>query len=862
VRVFRALLRLFPGEIRRERGEEMERLVADMRAEWEEEGGRSGTRFWVTLVWDTAREAAREWLSQWSDSIRSIATMTVGEHMSALWGDVRFAVRQLVREPLYGVTIVVLMALGVAGNAAVFRVFNGLFLKPLPFDSPEQLVDLDETAPSWDLEFLSVAYRDYAAWRDNNETFQSMAVYDYGGGNFVADGSAQRVSYLLATHDIDDVLRLDPLRGRFFGPEEDHPDGARVMLISQGFWDQEFGGDPDVIGRTFNLNGYQVEVIGVLPPQARFMSGIGRLAEDATIEQARADLMAIHKGLIPEHDENEISSPVVHSLRERYLGEYRLGSGFLLGAVGIVLLIACANIAGLMTARSFARASEMAVRAAMGAPRLRIVRQLLTESLVLAGVGALAGAALGVWGSGQLVEPMADQFPNWVTFDLDVRFLLFTLTVTVAAAVLFGLAPALQASRRGDPALSPGTRSTTSAGRRRAMSLLVAGEVALALTLLVVGGLSVLDVKRLGDIDPGFEAEGLISYRVSLPSQRYPDDASRLAFAEDYVEALEAIPGVESAAVTSAMPLSGHWGWFFVVDGAPPRADDEANPVVLHRAVSPSYFETAGVQLLAGRLFDDFDGRDDTSPVIIVNETFVRSHLSHLDDPVGARVIPGIAQPTEEVTWMTVVGVTRDVKHYGVDEKMRPGVYQPLAQYPLAGFQVAIRERGETATIMSAVRTVTADLDVELPVYRVEAMNETLDDSLWTRRAMSWLIAAFSSVALLMAIAGIYGVISYSVGQRSREISIRMAMGAKRQQVVREVVTQGISLVALGAGVGLALSVAGAGLVSGILVGVSSTNPAVYAGMTALVLAVAALANYIPARRAARLDPVKALRGE
>jgi len=591
------------------------------------------------------------------------------------------------------------------------------------------------------------------------------------------------------------------------------------------------------------------------------LSGLGRLNPGATIEQAHADLLSIHKGMIDQFDVNEISFPTITALRERFLGDYQLGSGFLLGAVGIVLLIACANIAGLMMARSMARAPEIAIRLALGAPRLRIIRQLLTESIVLASVGAALGTALGVWGSGFLIQGMADDFPAWISFDLDGRFLLFTLAATGGAAVLFGLAPALQASAsRG--AVGGGTRNTASASRQRGMSLLVTGQVALALALLVVGGLAVLDVSRLGQVDPGFEAEGLISYNVTLPSVRYGDDEARLAFVDDYLARVGAIPGVESATVASTLPLSGHWGWFFQAEGAEPRGEDEANPVVLNRVVSPDYFQTLGVEFAAGRPFNSFDGRDEGSRAIVVNETFVRTHLSHLGDPIGARVTSGTDAPADDAPWMTVVGVTRDVMHYGVDEEMRPGVYQPWVQLPLGGFAVALRTRGNTESIVAEARAITAEVDVELAVYNIETMTEELDESLWARRAMSWLIGAFATVALLLAVAGIYGVVSYGVGRRTQEISIRMAMGAQKEQVLRQVVRQGMRLVALGVVVGLSLSLAGARVVSGLLVGVSATDPTVYVGVTAVLVTVAVLANYLPARRAAQLDPMTALRRE
>ncbi len=882
LRRYRSLLRLLPPAFRRAHGQALERMYLDMRAEWEEERGEPGAAFWFALTADTGRVAAVEWLALLGRTARSAAAAAGEERMSEIIGDVRYAARQLVRQPLYSTVVVLLMALAIAGNAAVFRVFNGLFLKPLPFEAPEQLVDLDETAPAWDLEFLSIMYRDFVSWRAENSTFESMGLYDEGGGNFVGDGSARRVTILLATHDLDDVLGLTPGLGRFFDPAEDVPDGPRATLLSEGFWQQEFGGDPNVLGRTISIDGFPIEVVGVLPPEARYFgeydmwlplrgnpddsgswsyNGVGRLRPDVTPEQALADLTSIHKALIDERPVNEISSPVVTPLRDRFLGEYRLGGGFLLGAVGIVLLIACANIAGLMSVRAMARGQEMGIRRAMGAPRGRIVRQLLTESFVLAGIGAALGAGLGYWGSQFLVQPLADQFPAFVTFDLDLRFFLFTVAITVGAAVAFGLSPALRAARTSEAgALS--NRSTTGRRRRRAVGMLVAGEVALALVLLVVGGLSSLDVRQLGRADPGFDTEGVVSYRLNLPGQRYENGEARLAFAERYLEALEALPDVEAAAVGSSVPLSGHWGWFFMAEGAPPRAEDEANPVVLHRVVSTGYFDALGVQLQAGRIFDDFDGRDEDAPVVIVNETFVRTHLSHLDDPVGAIIHPGTGTPGDDAVGWTVVGVTRDVKHYGVDEEMRPGVYQPLAQNPLGGFHVALRARGDIAPLMARVRDVTAGLDVELPVHEVTPLETRLRDSLFARRAISWLITIFSTVALLMAVAGIYGVISYSVGQRRQEISIRMAMGAEGGKVVREVIVQGMKLVVAGAALGVVLSLAGARVVSGILVGVSATEPWIYLAVTALLLGVAFVANYVPARRAAGLHPMGALRGE
>jgi putative ABC transport system permease protein len=879
LRAYRLLLRLFPPRFRGEHARALERLFADAHAAWGRERGRHGAAFWLGVTADTVRGAAAEWLAAAREASRPTAGPGVGEMMSSLVGDVRFALRQLGRQPGLGATVVLLMALGVAGNTAMFRIYNGLFLRPLPFAQPERLVDMDETAPAWDLEYVGIAYPDFVEWRASNRSFESMAVFTAGGGNLSGDGRAERVGYVSASHDLDDVLGIEPRLGRFFTAEEDHADGPRVALLTGGFWERRFAADTAVLGTTISLDGEPVEIIGVLPPAADFvgeadlwlplrerpdsrsgwyLSGVGRLGEGVALEGAREDLLAIHKGLLPERDANEDTSPVLASLRDRHLGRYRTSSGFLLGAVGVVLLLACANIAGLMFARSLARGPEIGIRLAMGAPRRRIVRQLLTESALLALAGAGLGAVLGLWASERLVARLADEFPRWVTFDPDGRLLAFTLAVTAGSALLFGLAPALHAAGQPAATLAGANRSTASFRRRRALSVLVSAQVALALGLLVVGGLSTLDAYRVSRVEPGFATKGVTVYRVQLPAARYADDASRLAFVDSYLARLRALPGVEGATAASSLPLIGHWGWFFQVEDAPPRGEGDPNPVVLMRSVTPGYFDAMRVELVGGRAFDDFDGREDTPPVVIVNETFVRTHMSDGKDPIGRRIHTG----GDEDPRLTVIGVTRDIKHYGLDEPMRPGVYQPIRQVPLASFHVALRTAPGAPSPLAEARAVTTAMDPELPIYSDRTMESALDASLWARRATSWLIAAFSAVALLLAVAGLYGVISYAVSQRTQEISLRMALGARAEQVRSQVVREGLAVVALGAAVGLVAALSMGGVVSRLLVQVSPTEPAVYVAVTLLLVAVAGAANYLPARRAAATDPMTALRGE
>ena len=876
MRVYRFLLRLFPRDYREEHGTALEGLFADTLRDWRDEHGRTGARFWAGTAWDVARAATAEWRSRVERPGRA---RTAGDRMSSLMGDLRFALRQIARQPGHGVTVIVLMALGIAGNAAVFRVVEGLFLKPLPFEEAERLVDLDETAPQWNLEFTGIAYPDFVAWRERNSSFESMALFHERGANLSDGASAERVGMVAATHDLDDVLRIEPELGRFFDASEDAPNGARVALLTHGYWEERYASDPAVLGRTLTLDGQSFEVIGVLPTAADFvaesdlwvplredadaatgwyLSGIGRLRGDVTMERAQEDLTTVHRAMIEDgRTVNEIASPILHTLRDRYLGTYRASSWFLLGAVGIVLIIACANIAGLMFARSLARGSEIAVRLAMGAPRARIVRQLLVESLVLATAGAVVGVALGVWSSGLLVERLTQQFPAWVVFELDARFLTFTLVLTAGATLLFGLAPALHAASQPAAALAGATRSTGSRRRRRILSSLVVGEVALAVMLLVVGGLTVVDAHRLSRIDPGYAVESVATYNLQLPAAGYPDEDAAVAFIDAYVERLSGIAGVRGAAIASSLPLLGHWGWFFEVEGAPPRAEDESNPVVLMQSVTSGYFETMGVEIARGRALNAFDGRDDEQRVAIVNETFVSTFMDDGRDPIGRRINTGGDDP-----WLTIVGVARDVRHYGLDEPVRPSVYQPVGQVALWSFRVALRTEPGAASPLPAARSVTTELDPDLPLYQERTMSSVVDDSLWARRATSWVIAAFSLVAVLLAVAGLYGVISYSVRQRSREIGLRIAMGAQAGQVRGEVVRQGLVVVLVGVLIGAVSTLAMGRMVGQLLSQVEPTDPTVYASVVTLLVLVAVIANWLPARRASATDPMAVLRAD
>jgi predicted permease len=799
--------------------------------------------------------------------------------MSILLQDIRFALRTLLKQPGYTVIVIGMLGLGIATNTAIFSLFNGLFLRPLPFPESERLVNFDERAPRWELEYTGNNYTDFHSWREENSTFEGMAVWGGNAFNLSLEGVAERVGGATVTHDMAEVLGIRPLVGRDINPEDDVPGAPNVVLLGHDLWHDRFGGDPEMVGTTLRLDGETYEVIGVLPEEAIFvaeadvwtplrldveanpyswyLTGVGRLRPGVTVEQAQQDLERIHKNRIETREVNEITFPTVEPVIERVLGEFRLGFLALLGAVVLVLVIACADIAGLMLARSLARGREMGIRVALGAGRCRIVRQLLTESLVLATAGGIVGTILGYGVFRLITVTMPEDVPRWISFSVDYRVVLFTFGLVAAAAVLAGLAPAFQASR-ADPgiALQDAThRATATGGRRRILGSLVVGEVALALVLLVVAGLSIRDFQALQAVDPGFRPEGVLTFRVDLPEADYEEAQDRLHFMEAFIQRLGALPGVEVAAVANVVPLSGHWGMGFQVENAPPRDPDEPTPIILNRVASPGYFQAMGVTLQSGRLFTEMDGRDEEERVVIVNETAVRRFFPPGQNPIGTRVRYSDGSP-----WMTVVGITRDVKHYGQDEEMRPGVYIPLAQYPIDGPIFVVRTSLDPTSLVAPARRTLQDLDPNLPIYEVQTMSDRLAESQWVRQASSWLFAVFSGLALILAVGGIYGVISYGVNQRTLEISIRMALGAESGQVLGLVVRQGMLLVGIGAVIGLAGAYVAARGLSALFFGVGALDPLVYGGVTVILVGVAVLANLVPARRASRTQPMRSLR--
>jgi len=802
--------------------------------------------------------------------------------LGGLGHDLRVASRVIRVNPAFSLAVVLMLALGVAGTTAIFSVFDGLFLRPLPFPDPGRLVDLNEAAPKWNLTQVSVSNPDFTAWRNGNASFDSMAFFSGGGANLSdSSGVARRIKTAEVTHDLLGMLGLKPVLGRDFLPEEDRPGGAKVVLLGYDLWRSLFHGERNVAGRIVKLDEQPYTVIGVLPREAvlppdaeawrplaadpnqggsYYLDGIGRLKRGVSLAQAKADLTRVHKGMIQGAKAyvNEFTFPTVIPLRDRYLGDFRTVTNILLGAVGVVLLIACVNIAGLTMVRGEARSREIAIRAAVGASRARIVRQLLTESLVLAGLGGALGVLLGKACLAAMVSSIPDDVPQWVSFAWDWRFALFSIVVTGAAAMLFGLAPALQAAAAdAGSCLQETSRSSPSRARHRVLSGLVVFEIALASMLLVCSGLLFQAFRKVLNVDPGFRPDHVMTWRLDLPAAKYPKAEQQLGAYRDLVARLRALPGVSAVSAASLVPLNGHVGNFFVAEGARPLGRNEQNPVVLTTTALAGYFETMGMTLLKGRWITEQDQEAHAPQVVVVNESFAKRFWPG-QDPVGKR----IRFDGEKTPWMQVAGLARDTKHYGLDTEMKPGVFLPFTTQPQPALTMVLRSPGDVERLVGPVRETIRQMDPDLPMFEIRTMTERLDRSLWTRRASSWLFGAFAAVAILLAVAGIYGVVSFAVSRRTREIGIRIALGARPGDVVAQVLGSGMALVAIGTTVGLAASVAIANVLKSMLFGVSARDLATYAAVAALVALVGALANSVPARRAAAIDPIRALRTE
>ena len=879
-RLFRAALRVLPGDMRERDGKEIEALFAHESEVARASGIARHLAFVIAAVWDILRRAPYE---HWR---RRGRRRNEDSTMRSFLADLRFAFRSFGRQPGATALIVLTLTLGVAANTAVFAIVDGLFLRPFPFPEPGRLVYLNERAPTWNLEFTSINYPDFHTWRERASAFESMALWAETSVNLADASGAERIDGLAVTYDFARTLGIRPVLGRTFTKEEDGPTPTRVVVIGYGLWQTRFAGSRDVVGQPLRINSRPYTIIGVLPREAEFpghtqfwvplngdpnqkgesygYDGIGRLKPGVTIEQARSDLLRAHAPIWTARDSARVVSPRLDGLREQFVSNFRaIGKALGAGAL-LVLLIACANVAGAMLARSIFRRREIAIRLALGASAKRVGRQLITESLALAIVAGVAGTLFGRWLVRLLIAFGPDQLPPWVQLQFGVRTIVFAVLVIVATALVFGFAPALQA-RRADVTASlvggAGTRASVGVPQRRMLDALVVIEIALALVLLAGSGLLVRAYATLRNTDPGFRPDGVMTFQLALPQAKYPSAIGQRRFYATLVDRLAATPGVQNAGVVTCLPFGCHWGMFLRAEGAPPPAKNSSNPVVLTRYASARYFETMGIRLVRGRFFTDAEGGPSGPHPVVINEQLAKQLWPNVTDPVGKRMI--WSGDTVSTDWLTVVGVVRDVRHYGLARPMIGGLYRSAFEadtsQSLQSLGIAVRSATGEAAVMSAARAIVRELDPELPLMEVRSAQAAVNRSFADRRTIAFVFAAFGGIALALALGGIYAVLSYVVGRRRQEIGIRMALGAQRSQVIGLVVRQGLRLVAIGVLLGLPVSLLALREISSLLVGVSARDPLTYAVAVLLLAATAAMSALVPARRAAGVDPKTAL---
>jgi putative ABC transport system permease protein len=812
--------------------------------------------------------------------------------MRTLLQDLRFAARVLWKSPGVSAVAVVALTLGIGANTAIFSVVNGVLLRPLPYPEPERLVRLSEQSER--VPQMSVAYPNYLDWRAQQTVFEQMAAMQLQSYNLSGAGEAERLSGRNVSPEFFAALGVAPALGRVFTEEENAPGRERVAVISHGLWQRRFGGDAAVLGRAVTLNGQPFTVVGVLPQGFRYSSPsdvyvpinsaiddtmrtsrsyhpgiavLARLKDGVTVERAAEEMKTIAARLSAQYPETNTGNGVrVQPLSEFFVGQIRPALLILLAAVGLVLLIACANVANLLLARAAARGREIAIRTALGASRLRIVRQLLTESVTLALLGGGGGLLLALWGVDALRSLAADNLPPTAEVGLDSNVLLFTLGVSFLTGVAFGLAPALQASRADlSTSLKEGGRGQTGGvGRQRMRSALVVSEVALSLLLLIGAGLMMKSFFLMRQAETGFDPSNLLTMQVSRAIGKGETAARSARFFDDLRERLRAVPGVTAAAYSTGVPMLGAPDTSVMIAGQPVPEPGKA-PQVTFYVASPGYLETMNIPLVRGRFFGEHD--DAGAPLVgVVDEVFARTIFPG-EDAVGKRLRgygPGMPD-------MEIVGVVGHVSQGGpgAPESARAQLYYAFRQVPekylpdfMGDVTVVVRTAADPATVVAAARREAQALDPAQPLYSVVTMEEVMAQSVATQKLSTLLLGLFAGVALLLAAVGLYGVMSYAVTQRTHEIGVRLALGAGRRDILRMVVGQGMLLTAAGIAVGLVAALAGTRLMASVLYGVSATDPATFAGISLVLAAVALAANYFPARRATKVDPMEALRYE
>jgi putative ABC transport system permease protein len=798
--------------------------------------------------------------------------------------DVSFSSRVLLKNYAFTIVVVLTLALGIGANTAIFSFANGILLRPLPYPQSDRLATIQETALKKGIDVMSVSYPNFLDWREQNTVFEDIATY-FRTNRFALSGAGepQEVRGCRISRGLFEVLRVAPQLGRTFTAEEDAPDTDGVVILGYDLWQRNFGGDTGILGRTIVLSSRPRTVVGVMPQGFKFpdvaelwvplalttktftrtdhgLLAVARLKDGATIPAAQAEMNNIALRIEQQNPvSNEGLGVKISSLHENLSGDYREALLVLLGVVGCVLLVACVNVANLMLARATARQKEFALRAALGAGRWRIMRQLLVESVLLATVGGAVGFLLSLWALHLLLATIPIRLPFWMDFGVDLRVLGFTAAITLLTAFVFGGIPALQTSRVDlNDTLKEGGRGGGGI-RARSRSLLVVTEIALSLVLLVGAGLMIQSFLRLKQVNIGLDTKNLLTITINLPRAKYREPEQRATFIKQLVERVRTLPGIEAASATGTLPLTGNnWGRSLTVEGFPLLSVGQA-PSIQHTVVMPGYFRTMGIALLSGRDFTDADMKD-SPDVTIIDDRLAHEYWPN-QSPLGKRVRFG--PPENNEPWHTIVGVVSAIRHERVQEEdSEKSVYLPHQKFPISGMSLVARTSSDPKESVAAIRREVGQLDPELPLSDVLTMDEVVAESIWQPRLYATLFTVFAGGALILALIGIYGVMAFLVQTRTHEIGIRMALGATARDVFKLIVGRGMKLTVIGVVVGVGGAIALTRLMHGLLFNTSATDPLTFILISMLLSLAAFLACYIPARRAARVDPLVALRYE
>ncbi len=888
-RLLEALLTLAADDFRSRYGAEVIQVHQERAAvqrgpiQWLLFGGRE----LVGIVWLVVRSR----LGQRHRGVGGTTTRGRGGSMVDTIGqDLRFAFRTLTRNPAFAATAVAVLALGIGANTAIFSAVNAFFFRPLPFADPDRLVMLYETNPEFGWQHAGGAPANVLDWREQVDAFQDVAMYTEHVGSFthVREGEPELLGVTNVSGNFFSVLGVPAALGRAFEWDETWEGNDGVIILSHALWETHFGADPGVVGRTVELSGTTVEIVGVMPDgfsfpsdqtqmwspwgwatdardhvwfrRAHWVRPVARLAPGVSPTEADGQLQVVVHRLQTEYPEtNRVMGAGLMPLRSFLVREVRMPLMVLLGAVSLLLLLACANVANLMLVRASERSREVALRHALGAGRRRVVRQFLTESLVMAFLGGTLGLGLGWAGVRAMERLTALGIDGATAIALDARVVLFTLAVALFSGVVFGLAPALNStgSRLGE-ALKDGGRGGT-AGRQglRTVNLLVATEVALALLLVVGAGLMVRSFWLLRDVDPGFQVEGTLAVQLTVPSTRYAERDQVLAFYDQLTEALEGRPGIERAGTVGHLPLAGQsWSSQFQAEGWPP---DRVGFEIVHRRADPGYFEALGIPLVRGRMFDSSDGPE-APLVVVVNETFAREHFPG-EDPLGQKIAYDRAA-TAESTWYEIVGIVGDQHQNSPGQPVVAEVFENRDQDWGRFSWIVMRTSMEPMSVVPVFRSVLREMDPLIPVASVRPLEEVWRTSMAREEFILTLLGVFGAVALVLAAVGVYGVTAQAARKRTQEIGIRMALGAAAPDVLSMLLRQALRVVGLGLAVGLVATLLTTRVLTTLLFGVAPTDPGTLAAVVVLLGGVALLACYVPALRATRVDPVRSLRAE